>query len=124
MPSARSAEIRCTACHQETLIVRQPVYEGLRKVGDSFACAACGHVYASEAEVPYLEAPTTPGVFSEADRPAKPVLFEAGENRCLCRYCRHYVVNPFTQWCGMHRKEVAATDTCDRFAARDAEPDA
>jgi hypothetical protein len=124
MSSARSSEILCTACHQETLIVRQPVYEGLKKAGDSFVCAACGHVYASEAEVPYLEASATPGVFSATDRPVKPVLFQEGENRRLCRYCRHYVINPFTQWCGMHRKEVVATDTCDRFEARAAEPDA
>ncbi len=104
-------------CGRESLLVRKPKYDGLRKVGDILACASCGRIYEREEDVPYKEAQTI-RVFDEADRAEKVDVFEEGENRRICRYCLHYVINPFTQWCGMHRKEVAATDTCDRFAPR------
>lgn len=107
-------EILCSACHAESLVVREPVYEGFKKVGESFRCAACGHVYANEADVPFKERKSL-GIFSEADRSATPKIFAEGENRRLCRYCAHFVVNPFTQWCGVHKKEVAATDSCAHF---------
>ncbi len=118
--SKPSTAIQCTACGAESWVVREPIYEGFTKVGESFACASCGHVFASEEDVPYVGL-TTPKIFSEEDRSAQPQLFEAGENRRICRYCKHYVVNPFTQWCGVHKKEVEATDSCGRFEARSEE---
>ncbi len=117
MMERKTVEIICPACGQESLLVRRPVYEGLKKSGETLQCAACGHVFASEEEVPY-KATTSPTLFTETDRPAAPRVFDEGEQRRLCRYCAHYVVNPFTQWCGVHRKEVEATDTCDRFEER------
>ena len=114
MHAKPTLEIHCTACNADTWVVREPVYEGFKKVGDSFVCAQCGHVYASEADVPFKQQ-QAPEIFDESDRSAAPQVFDEEKELRLCRYCRHYVVNPFTQWCGMHRREVEATDTCDRF---------
>jgi hypothetical protein len=36
----------------------------------------------------------------------------------ICRHCRHYVVNPYTQKCMLHDREVTAVDTCADFTAK------
>lgn len=119
MSEKKKVEILCAECGRESLLVRKPKYEGLKKIGEDLACASCGHVYEREEEVPYKEAQPI-RVFDESDRPEQVTVFEEGENLRICRYCMHYVVNPFTQWCGLHKKEVAATDTCDRFSPKEA----
>lgn len=118
------AEIVCSACGAEALVVRQPVYEGFTKVGEEFVCSACGHVYPSETDVPFKSGSAAPAIFSEEDRVQTPKVFETAENQRLCRYCANYIVNPFTQWCSVHRREVEATDTCDQFTQRENKDDA
>jgi len=59
--------------------------------------------------------PAAPKVFTEAEKPGAPQVFKEAEKGRFCRYCRHYVVNPFAQRCALHRREVEATDTCSRF---------
>lgn len=115
--STPSHEIFCPACGRDALLMRRPRYEGFTKVGETLTCASCGHEFADEAEVQF-KVPAAPVVFTEADRPRDPKVFEEGENQRLCRYCANYVVNPFVQWCAQHRKEVEATDTCSAFRAR------
>ena len=110
-------EIHCPGCGRETLLLRQPKYEGFTRVGESLSCASCGHPFASEEEVPFKQK-AAPRVFSEADKPRALKVFSEGENARLCRYCVNYVVNPFMQWCGHHRREVEATDTCSAFAPK------
>jgi hypothetical protein len=117
MPS----EIHCTHCGRDALVRREPVFEGFRKTGERFICAACGHVYASEAEVPFRGA-ARPAIFGEDDRPDTVRVFRDDERGGTCRLCRHYVVNPFTQRCGLHRREVQATDTCADFESADRDP--
>ncbi|NCC52498.1 MAG: hypothetical protein EOM20_14950 [Spartobacteria bacterium] len=95
-------------------MLRKPKYEGFTKVGEELVCAGCGFVYESEELVPYKKKKSVQ-VFTDADRPAAVELFEEGEATTLCRFCKHYVVNPFMQWCARHRKEVEATDTCKAF---------
>jgi len=114
MHSASRVEIDCPACGTESLLIRKPHYEGFTKVGDILTCAACGHVFADESEVPFKGKPQIQ-IFSEADRPEKVAVFEADENKRLCRYCANYIINPFTQWCSLHRKEVEAIGTCPQF---------
>ncbi len=113
-------EMVCPACGKESLLLREPRYEGFAKVGEHLRCASCGHAFASETDVPY-KARAGVTVFSDEDRPRAPELFAEGENARLCRHCAQYVVNPFVQWCGRHRKEVEATDTCPDFAPKPAE---
>ena len=115
--SPKPVEIICTACGREALLVREPVYDGLRKTGEVLKCSACGHVYADEGEI-HFKTGEAPKVFDESDREHRPEVFEAGETERLCRHCAHYVVNPFMQWCGVHHREVEATDTCDDFEPR------
>lgn len=112
-----SREIECPACGREALLLRRPRYEGFQKVGETLSCTACGHVFASEDEVPF-KARAVVRVFSESERPKTPKVFAEHEAERLCRHCAHYVVNPFMQWCGLHRREVEATDTCDRFTKK------
>lgn len=114
----KSVEIHCPACGRETLLQREAVYDGFTRTGEILSCAACGHVFDSEADVPFKQQAKEKPLFTDADRSAKPDLFEENENRRLCRYCANYTVNPFMQWCSVHQKEVQATDTCAQFAAQ------
>ncbi len=110
----KTTEIECPACNLTTLLLREPVYEGLKKTGETLKCAGCGHVFASEDEVPFSQSEDRP-IFSSKDQSERVQVFAAGEADALCRHCTQYVVNPFMQWCALHKKEVEATDHCDRF---------
>jgi hypothetical protein len=114
MSKSTSIEIECAGCGGDALLIREPVYEGFQKTGEILKCSACGHTYATEEEVPFKHRRQVE-VFTDEDRSPDPELFDEGEASGLCRYCANYVVNPFMQWCGLHRKEVQATDSCDRF---------
>lgn len=114
MSKLPSVEIQCPACGTDSLLIRRPVYDGFKKTGESLHCASCGHRFDSESDVPF-KVSRSPKIFTEEDRSEEVQLFEENEHRRLCRYCVHYVVNPFTQWCARHRKEVAATDSCPQF---------
>jgi len=109
-------EISCPACGRDTLLLRAPLYEGFKKTGESLSCASCGHVFPSSEDVPYKHAAKI-SIFTDADRSASVKVFDETAAP-FCRHCVNYVVNPFTQWCGLHRKEVAATDHCDQFTLR------
>ena len=118
---ASSVEIVCRACGKDTLIRREPVFDGLKKTGDRLLCASCGHVYGDEADVPFKTARRS-AVFSEAERPRRVDVFRDDEKGRTCRHCKHYLVNPFTQRCGMHFKEVQATDSCSDFGEKSQRP--
>jgi hypothetical protein len=120
--AAKLVEIVCTACGADTLIKREPKYEGFKKVGERFLCTACGHEYASEAEVPFKQQKKL-AVFTDADKMKKVDVFRGDEKGKTCRYCAHYTVNPFTQRCGLTNKIVQATDSCGKFEKKpDAQP--
>ena len=110
-----AVEILCSNCGADTFLKREAVYDGFAKTGEKLICSGCGFEYATEEEVPFKAQPSAPKIFTDADRSAKVDVFDDGEHRRLCRYCANYIVNPFTQFCSLHRKEVQATDTCDRF---------
>lgn len=118
-----AVEIICRNCGADTLLKREAVYDGFTKTGDKLICSSCGFEYASEAEVPFKVKAEDPRIFTDADRPEKVEVFDEGENSRLCRYCANYIVNPFTQFCSLNKKEVQATDTCGRFV-KAAEKDA
>jgi hypothetical protein len=111
-------EIVCAACGADALLRREPLYEGFKRTGERLTCASCGHVYAAEADVPY-KGDATPRVFTDADKPCEIRVFRDDERGGVCRYCAHYIVNPFAQRCGLHLKFVEATDTCEDFKAKD-----
>ena len=110
-----AVEIICRSCGADTLLNREAIYDGFSKTGERLTCSSCGFEYASEDEVPFKAARSEPQIFTEADRSVKVEVFDEGENKRICRYCANYIVNPFTQFCSTHKKEVQATDTCDRF---------
>ena len=117
MGETKPVEIICSACGADTLLVRRPNYDGLTRVGETLSCASCGHVYPTEQEVPFKDKKPLQ-VFTEADHSSKIKLFRDDENSRLCRYCANYVINPFMQWCALHKKEVEATDTCAQFSKK------
>ena len=118
----KAVEIICSACGVEALLIRAPEYDGFTKTGEVLTCSACGHEYPDEESVPYKQERKT-DVFTDADRSRNVKVFEEDEAERLCRYCRNYVVTPFMQWCADRKKEVEATDTCERFAPKpDEEP--
>lgn len=114
----KAVEIICSKCGAETLLKREAVYEGFKKTGERLLCSSCGFEYAGEDAVPFKGKPADPEIFTAADLPEKVKVFNEGENRRICRYCANYIVNPFTQYCALHRKEVQATDTCSRFETK------
>jgi len=118
MSGGGQVEIVCPQCGQEAFLIREPVYDGFAKVGERRKCSSCGYFFGDEEDPGYKRAEVL-DIFDESDRTQKTEVFEDGERGILCRYCRHYVVNPFTQWCGLHRREVEATDTCDEFEKGD-----
>jgi hypothetical protein len=109
----------CPGCGRETLTIRKPVFDGFRKTGEALVCASCGHERPAEAAAAPAPA-RKPALFDDVDLPARPDLFQEGDSGRACLHCRHYVVNPFRQWCGEHRREVEALDTCPQFEARGA----
>lgn len=117
----QQVEIICTACGQDTLLAREPVYEGFVKTGEILSCASCGHIFGDNDAVPFKRPKVTPAIFSDADRTVTAEIFGADENNRLCRYCANYVLNPFMQYCSTHKREVQATDTCRRFETKQAE---
>lgn len=116
-----SNEILCTACGKVALVRREPQYEGFKKVGETVVCIACGHRYGADEAVPYRDGSKRPRVFTDADKPDQVRVFREDERGRCCRHCRHFVVNPFTQRCGLHGRIVQATDLCDDFSTPDAE---
>lgn len=114
-------EIVCPLCGEESLVRREPVFEGFKKVGEKRFCSSCGGELPDEAsEAP--PADTRPSIFQD-DEPDTPDVFGDEERRRCCRYCVHYVLNPFTQRCGLHERDVEATDLCFDFEARADEDD-
>ncbi len=119
---SQTVEIRCPACNRDTLLMRTPRYEGFTRAGETLSCSACGHEFENEESVPFRHRRAV-RVFTDADRPASVRVFDEREAEKLCRHCAHYVVNPFMQWCGRHKREVEATDSCRDFERRpDPEP--
>ena len=115
---AASLEIRCKACNRLTLARAEPVYEDFKKVAETFVCTACGHRYPSREKTPFVDAEGRPRVFSEADKPETVSVFKSDERRRSCAWCRLFIVNPFSQRCGLSNREVQATDVCARFTAK------
>ena len=110
-------EIICSECGADALIRREPVYEGFKKVGEELSCSACAHKYASEEDVPFKEKKKI-SIFDESDKTKVVDVFADEERGQNCRYCEHYLLNPFTQRCSLHFKEVKATDHCDDFESK------
>ena len=115
---AASLEIRCKACNRLALARAEPVYEDFKKVAETFVCTACGHRYPSREKTPFVDTDGRPRIFSEADKPSAVKVFKSEERRRSCAWCRHFIVNPFYQRCGLNNREVAATDVCARFTAK------
>jgi hypothetical protein len=111
----RAVEIICRNCGADTLLNREAVYDGFTKSGEKLTCSSCGFEYAVEDDVPFKAKSAAPKIFTDADRSAKVEVFDEAENKRLCHYCANYIVNPFTQFCAIHKKEVQATDTCEQF---------
>jgi hypothetical protein len=114
MSSSSSTQIVCSACGEESMLRREPLYDGFSKVGERLSCVSCGHEYGSEEEVPFKSV-GRPKLFGDADRSRKVDIFSSEDDLRNCRHCRHYVMNPFSQRCNLHQREVDATDLCDRF---------
>lgn len=118
MAAVNSVEITCAACNRDSLLVRTPKYDGFKRVGDTLKCSSCGHEYENDEAVPFKRKPAI-RLFTDDDASPAIRVFTDDEKGRICRYCEHYVVNPFTQKCGLHIKTVEATDTCSDFERRE-----
>lgn len=108
-------ELFCPSCNTSALHIKKAVYDGFTKTGEVLTCTACGHERPmAEQEAP-LPASPKPSIFSEDDVPEIFKIDGQDEQVETCRHCEHYVANPFTQRCSLHKKEVQATDSCGQF---------
>ncbi len=113
----QSIKIICTACGKETLLRRTPKYKGFKRIGEELSCMSCGHVFANEETIPFKQK-NKMSVFTNEDKTPPIHIFDLDENKQLCRYCDHYVTNPFVQRCSYLKKKVEATDSCEHFAKK------
>lgn len=111
----------CPHCQKETLFTVEPVYDGFRKVAERKTCSACGKTLDGDSPPASSSKPDPlAALFGDDATPEKLNLFDVEEETGrLCRKCKHYVLHPFTQRCGLHDMEVQATDSCPQFAAKD-----
>jgi hypothetical protein len=107
----------CSACKQETLILTEPIYDGFTKIGDRRTCSSCGaDLFAGDPKPSPSKADPLASLFGDDAAPEKIDLFDVeAETGKMCRKCVHYVLHPFTQRCGLHDREVQATDSCPQF---------
>lgn len=110
----------CKVCDKSVLFIKEAIYEGFTKTGEALKCSSCGAMQ-EPCEAGDAVSADVPGIFSDEDRSPAINLFADGENKTICRYCVHYVVNPFTQRCGLHEREIEATDTCFDFTVSGAD---
>ena len=115
----KSMEIQCAVCHAVTLVRAEPVYDGFKRIGETYICTACGTRYASAEETPFVHDSSRPSVFSDADKPRLPSIFSDDERQRSCGWCQHFVVNPFSQRCGLSNQVTQATDLCVRFKKKE-----
>ncbi|MEI8243132.1 MAG: hypothetical protein WCI17_07690 [bacterium] len=94
------------------------MYEDFKKVAESFVCSGCGHRYPSRDKTPFVDPSGRPQVFSDGDKPDAVKVFKSDERRRSCAWCRHFIVNPFYQRCGLNNRQAEATDICARFLAK------
>ena len=118
----KPVEIICSTCGHESILLRKPKYDGFTKTGEALLCSSCGFEYENEEAVPFKKKPDMQ-IFTDADRSKNLAVFNENEASSLCRYCSNYVVNPFMQWCFLHKKEVEATDTCTSFKPEEDKPE-
>ena len=114
-------EIKCEACGTVALVRPEPIYDGFKKIGTHYICMECGKLYPSEEETPFIKTTEKPNIFGEDDKPDIPSIFSEDERRKSCGWCKHFVVNPFSQRCGVINKETEATDLCIRFERKEDE---
>ena len=120
-------EKKCPACGEHCFFLSEPRYEGFTRVGEVERCTGCGHEITVDNPSPEdgtyeeNEPRKLPDIFSEEDRPEEVRFVGQEEAVEMCRHCEHYLVNAFTQRCGLHMREVQATDTCSEFS-RKSEP--
>lgn len=119
MGKNHSREIHCANCGKDTIVRAEPIYEGFKKIGECFICTGCGFRYPSEEETPFLEKEKKPSIFTEDDLPEKLSVFDDSERRHCCSWCKHFVVSPFSQRCGLTNTYAAATDLCVRFEKKE-----
>lgn len=110
---------QCPVCKEETLFRTEAVYDGFQKVGEKRICTSCGTEQASAGGKSAPKPDPLAALFGDDARPEKLELFDVeAETGRMCRKCRHYVIHPFTQRCGLHDREVSATDSCPDFEVK------
>lgn len=114
-------EIKCEGCGTIAIVKPEPIYDGFKKTGTRYICMECGKVYPSAEETPFTKTTKKPDIFGEDDKPEIPSIFSDEERRKCCSWCEHFVVNPFSQRCGLTNKETEATDLCVRFERKEEE---
>ena len=92
----------CEGCGQESAIRTEKIFgPALNIVGERYVCGFCGcEVQPQNVKKPHYSAPK---------------VLDGGIDERLCRNCENYFINPFTQRCALHRKEVMPLDTCEDF---------
>ena len=106
----------CAHCQQEAWIQEETIYDGFTPRRTVLVCALCGAACPPEITAKTEADSPLVNLFGTLEK--APEIFSENEAKNLYRYCGSYVVNPFTQFCSHHKKEVEATDSCPAFTPR------
>ena len=105
MTLKKSGIILCPHCSQEAPVKTKKIYQGLKYIGNQYTCGFCQYEF-SENEIPWAEEKTLN-------------VIDTTDTGHICQYCKHYIINPFTQRCLIHQKDVNATDSCAQFIKKE-----
>ena len=79
----QKVEIICNNCHKESFINKEPIYEGLTKIGEKVSCTSCGFVYTNEKDIPFKEEAKKYLIFDEDDKSENKTFFRKRNSKSL-----------------------------------------
>lgn len=95
----------CPACKERSFIKIKKDFDGFKAIAKKKTCALCSYEFKEDEEVSFLE--------------EKPLFDDMDKEKNSCRDCQHYIENPYTQRCMLHKKEVTAFDDCSDFVKQE-----
>ncbi|MBI1870089.1 MAG: hypothetical protein HYS07_02730 [Chlamydiae bacterium] len=94
--------IKCPGCGQKTPLKIEKIFDDhFNLTGEKKSCSFC-HFEFQEGELPVIQ-------------PKTQKIFDTNAERHICKNCKNYVVNPWTQKCAIWNKDVTGTDSCEKF---------
>ena len=114
-------EIDCSHCGKSAFVIKKAEMDGWTKLGDIFACSACGAKIADvkESKIASKESSSVASSaladFLNTEKEEKKELIATEDEKHFCRDCGHLISHPFLIRCDLHKKDVNPMDDCPDF---------